>query len=74
MGETKFPRYLLERSLKSTVAFASYFMIVSLVSQVRLIIAAVMAPPNIFLAFIVSRNFGFLEFRIVGASEFLQSK
>ncbi|RUS86224.1 hypothetical protein EGW08_006019 [Elysia chlorotica] len=38
----------------------------------RMIAAVVMAPPNIFLAFIVSQNFGYLEFRIVGASEFLQ--
>ncbi|GFS25784.1 hypothetical protein ElyMa_003450300 [Elysia marginata] len=44
----------------------------TVIKLVRLIIAAVIAPPNIFLAFIVSQNFGYLEFRIVGASEFLQ--
>lgn len=44
----------------------------TVIKLARLIIAAVMAPPNIFLAFIVSQNFGYLEFRIVGASEFLQ--
>ncbi|KAK3762832.1 hypothetical protein RRG08_040527 [Elysia crispata] len=44
----------------------------TVVKLVRMILAVVMAPPNIFLAFIVSQNFGYLEFRIVGASEFLQ--
>ncbi|XP_076448586.1 uncharacterized protein LOC143285224 isoform X2 [Babylonia areolata] len=39
----------------------------------RLIVACIMAPPNIVIAWLVSREFGFLEFRIVGASQFLQS-
>ncbi|XP_070192468.1 uncharacterized protein [Littorina saxatilis] len=38
----------------------------------RLIVACVMAPPNIIIAWFVSRDFGYLEFRIVGASQFLQ--
>ncbi|KAK7490026.1 hypothetical protein BaRGS_00018726 [Batillaria attramentaria] len=38
----------------------------------RLIVACIMAPPNLVLAWIVAKNFGYLEFRIVGASEFLQ--
>ncbi|XP_035827941.1 uncharacterized protein LOC101849234 isoform X3 [Aplysia californica] len=42
------------------------------VKLVRVVMVCAMAPPNIILAFIVSRNFGFLEFRIVGASEYLQ--
>ncbi|KAK6994165.1 hypothetical protein BgiMline_010752 [Biomphalaria glabrata] len=42
------------------------------VKLVRLILACLLAPPNIFLAFIVSKNFGYLEFRIVGASKELQ--
>ncbi|BFZ08515.1 hypothetical protein BsWGS_11554 [Bradybaena similaris] len=44
----------------------------STVKLVRVIIACILAPPNIILAYVVSRNFGYLEFRIVGASQFLQ--
>ncbi|XP_046570227.1 uncharacterized protein LOC124278542 [Haliotis rubra] len=32
----------------------------------------ILAPPNIFLAWAVAKDFGYLEFRIVGASEYLQ--
>ncbi|XP_033745243.1 uncharacterized protein LOC117330831 [Pecten maximus] len=39
---------------------------------VRMILVCVLALPNIFLAWNVARNFGYLQFRIVGASEFLQ--
>jgi len=39
-----------------------------------LIIACVLAPPNILLSVLVAREFGELEFRIAGASEYLQSK
>ncbi|GFO21262.1 hypothetical protein PoB_004776700, partial [Plakobranchus ocellatus] len=42
------------------------------IKLVRLILVTVLAPPNIFLAFVVAQNFGYLEFRIVGASEYLQ--
>ena len=37
-----------------------------------MIVALVMAPINIGLAVYVAREFGWLEFRIVGASEALQ--
>lgn len=42
------------------------------VKLVRLIIACVLAPPNIILSFLVARDFGELEFRIAGASGSLQ--
>ncbi|CAL1547338.1 unnamed protein product [Lymnaea stagnalis] len=44
----------------------------STVKLVRLVLACVLAPPNIALAYFVSKNFGYLEFRIVGASPHLQ--
>lgn len=44
----------------------------TLVKLVRLIIGSILAPVNITLAFIVARQFGWLEFRIVGAAEALQ--
>ncbi|XP_059150781.1 uncharacterized protein LOC131937399 [Physella acuta] len=44
----------------------------STVKLVRLILACILAPPNIYLAYIVSRNFGYLQFRSVGASGHLQ--
>ncbi|XP_021344127.1 uncharacterized protein LOC110444010 [Mizuhopecten yessoensis] len=37
-----------------------------------MILTCVLAPPNIVLAWAVARDFGYLQFRIVGASEFLQ--
>ncbi|KAH3777687.1 hypothetical protein DPMN_179135, partial [Dreissena polymorpha] len=43
------------------------------VKLVRLIIACVVAPPNIYLAWTVAQEFGELEFRIAGASEHLQN-
>ncbi|KAL5013254.1 hypothetical protein ScPMuIL_007524 [Solemya velum] len=42
------------------------------VKLVRMILACVMAPVNIYLAWAVAHDFGYLEFRIVGASEYLQ--
>ncbi|KAK2146884.1 hypothetical protein LSH36_580g00024 [Paralvinella palmiformis] len=39
----------------------------------RLVIISVLAPFNIILAVLVAREFGWLEFKIVGASEVLQS-
>ncbi|XP_060074152.1 uncharacterized protein LOC132553882 isoform X2 [Ylistrum balloti] len=39
---------------------------------VRMILTCVLAPPNIVLAWRVASDFGYLQFRIVGASEFLQ--
>ncbi|XP_046575473.1 uncharacterized protein LOC124283453 [Haliotis rubra] len=42
------------------------------VKLVRLILVCILAPPNIFLAWAVAKDFGYLEFRIVGASEYLQ--
>ncbi|XP_045166628.1 uncharacterized protein LOC123530012 [Mercenaria mercenaria] len=42
------------------------------VKLVRLIIACVLAPPNIILSVFVARDFGELEFRIAGASAHLQ--
>ncbi|KAH9510058.1 hypothetical protein Btru_043403 [Bulinus truncatus] len=42
------------------------------VKLARLILACILAPPNILLAFMVSKNFGYLQFKIVGASEELQ--
>lgn len=42
------------------------------IKLVRLIVACIMAPPNLIIAWKVSGGFGYLEFRIVGASEFLQ--
>lgn len=44
----------------------------STLKLVRLILACVLAPPNIFLAWSVAQHFGYLQFRIVGASEYLQ--
>ncbi|PVD25192.1 hypothetical protein C0Q70_15690 [Pomacea canaliculata] len=45
----------------------------STVKLVRLIVACILAPPNILIAIIVSKQFGYLEFRIVGASKLLQT-
>ncbi|KAK3102786.1 hypothetical protein FSP39_013904, partial [Pinctada imbricata] len=42
------------------------------VKLVRLILICVLAPPNIYLAWSVAQQFGYLQFKIVGASEFLQ--
>ncbi|XP_067683331.1 uncharacterized protein [Haliotis asinina] len=42
------------------------------VKLVRLILVCILAPPNILLAWAVAKDFGYLEFRIVGASEYLQ--
>lgn len=42
------------------------------VKLARLILACILAPPNIILAVLVARDFGELEFRIAGASEHLQ--
>ncbi|XP_071082599.1 uncharacterized protein [Haliotis cracherodii] len=42
------------------------------VKLVRMILACILAPPNILLAWFVAKDFGYLEFRIVGASEYLQ--
>ncbi|XP_064633215.1 uncharacterized protein LOC135491344 isoform X2 [Lineus longissimus] len=42
------------------------------VKLVRLIFACILAPLNVYLAFLVAKEFGFLSFRIVGASELLQ--
>ena len=42
--------------------------------QIRMILAAVLGPVNFVLAVIVAKRFGWLEFRIVGASEEFQSK
>lgn len=42
------------------------------VKLARLILACILAPPNIVLAVLVARDFGELEFRIAGASEHLQ--
>ena len=42
--------------------------------QVRLVAASVLAPLNIVLAVLVIKEFGWLEFRIVGASDALQRK
>lgn len=39
----------------------------------RMVIACVLAPANLLLAYFVVRSFGWLEFRVVGASEALQS-
>lgn len=39
---------------------------------VRLVLICVLAPPNMLLAWSVARHFGYLQFRIVGASEYLQ--
>ncbi|XP_063436391.1 uncharacterized protein LOC134717824 [Mytilus trossulus] len=39
---------------------------------IRLILICVLAPPNILLAWSVAKHFGYLQFRIVGASEYLQ--
>lgn len=44
----------------------------SLIKLIRLIIGSVLAPVNIILAICVARQFGWLEFRIVGAAEALQ--
>ncbi|XP_041377969.1 uncharacterized protein LOC121390243 isoform X2 [Gigantopelta aegis] len=43
------------------------------VKLVRVVLVSVLAPPNIFLAWKVARNFGYLEFKIVGASAILQN-
>ncbi|XP_064605138.1 uncharacterized protein LOC135470248 [Liolophura sinensis] len=43
------------------------------VKLVRMIAACILAPPNIYLAWSVARDFGYLEFKIVGASEVLQN-
>ncbi|KAI0209978.1 hypothetical protein LSAT2_005315 [Lamellibrachia satsuma] len=43
------------------------------VKLIRLILASLLAPVNIVLAVIVARKFGWLEFRIVGASESFQN-
>ena len=42
--------------------------------QGRLIAACVLAPINLVVAGLVARQFGWLEFKIVGASEALQSR
>ncbi|KAL3852757.1 hypothetical protein ACJMK2_016374 [Sinanodonta woodiana] len=42
------------------------------VKLVRLILICILAPPNMVLAVFVARDFGELEFRIAGASEYLQ--
>lgn len=39
---------------------------------VRLVLICGFAPPNMLLAWSVARHFGYLQFRIVGASEYLQ--
>ncbi|XP_048741786.1 uncharacterized protein LOC125655506 [Ostrea edulis] len=44
----------------------------STLKLVRLILAVVLAPPNVILAWSVASHFGYLTFRIVGASEYLQ--
>jgi len=41
------------------------------IKMVRLIISCVLGPPNIVLAVYVARRFGWLQFRIIGASEAL---
>jgi len=40
--------------------------------QVRVILAFVLGVPNMYLAWAVAKHFGYLQFRIVGASEYLQ--
>ncbi|ELU11895.1 hypothetical protein CAPTEDRAFT_192923 [Capitella teleta] len=41
-------------------------------SKIRLIFVCILGPVNIGFAIYIAREFGFLEFRIVGASEYLQ--
>ncbi|XP_074645761.1 uncharacterized protein LOC141902029 [Tubulanus polymorphus] len=43
------------------------------IKLVRLIVICVLAPLNIFLAVIAAKGFGFLDCRIVGATQFMQS-
>lgn len=44
----------------------------STLKLVRLILICSFAPPNMILAYFVAKHFGYLQFRIVGASEYLQ--
>ena len=50
------------------------FLLVVPMLQIRMIAAILLAPLNILFAYLSARGFGFLAFRVVGASEMLQSK
>lgn len=56
-----------------THSLYSHSCVFTLFIQVRLIVACVLAPINIVLGVYIAREFGWLEFRVVGASAALQS-
>jgi len=41
--------------------------------QVRLILGCILGPPNVLLALKVAHEFGWLQFRIIGGSQQMQS-
>lgn len=77
LREKKYELYVLILAILVVMVYCIVEYIVNVTGRstlklVRLILAAVLAPPNIVLAWSVARHFGYLTFRIVGASEYLQ--
>ncbi|XP_062579074.1 uncharacterized protein LOC134240957 [Saccostrea cucullata] len=77
LREKKYELYVLILAILVVLVYCVVEYIVnvdgrSTLKLVRMILAIVLAPPNIVLAWSVARHFGYLTFRIVGASEYLQ--
>ncbi|XP_022297745.2 uncharacterized protein LOC111107066 [Crassostrea virginica] len=77
LREKKYELYVLILAILVVMVYCIVEYIVnvdgrSTLKLVRLILAVVLAPPNIVLAWSIARHFGYLTFRIVGASEYLQ--
>ncbi|KAK3588572.1 hypothetical protein CHS0354_026177 [Potamilus streckersoni] len=77
LRERKYELYVLVLAVIVVLAYCTVEYSINIkghntVKLVRLIIIWFLAPPNIILAVLVARDFGELEFRIAGASEYLQ--